>query len=389
MTVVFSVGYNYYGQLGLNHFNNTIKPQPIGQYLTTSLKSNKFLKDPQFRVSAGDFHSVIYTNKIIFLFGSSSQYEIGEQKSSSTNIPTELPTENFLDANDSISQIVCGSRSTLILSQGGLLFHMGAIGGPGTQDWLTFNREPSKINTFSKNKILMISAGGWHYLALDKLGRVYSWGQLSKNEYWKVPKKIKSLKDIHIINISCGRQHSACVSNEGKIYVWGCTTRNRLLVDISDVPEENPYVETPRQIKSSIFFTHVSCGLFSTYATDNNNNLYSGGLESSLGRENNNDNDQLVILEKVKEIGEGVIKVSTGSFSCSFLTEEGNVYSFGLNNSGQLGVGDTIKHIFPQKVTMDGFMIFDIACGASHTLLVGMKDDDDDDDDDDEIINND
>jgi alpha-tubulin suppressor-like RCC1 family protein len=72
-----------------------------------------------------------------------------------------------------------------------------------------------EVEGFGKKKIVMISCGYKHSMALDDRGRVFSWefnqrGQLGNGNFDDSfePKIIKKFKNILISKISCGEHHS-------------------------------------------------------------------------------------------------------------------------------------------------------------------------------------
>ena len=54
------------------------------------------------------------------------------------------------------------------------------------------------------------------------------------------------------------------------------------------------------------------------------------------------------------------------------LTKDGDVFSWGLNNYGQLGHGDADRRsALPEKVaSLDGLAIISISCGCYHTAAI-------------------
>jgi alpha-tubulin suppressor-like RCC1 family protein len=90
---------------------------------------------------------------------------------------------------------------------------------------------PVNLNGFRDEKVIMISCGAYHSIALTKSGRVFSWGcnefgQLGHNSLLSLlrnsenkPKFIE-IKN-NFIKISCGRHQSLLLSHEGKIYAFG------------------------------------------------------------------------------------------------------------------------------------------------------------------------
>ena len=56
------------------------------------------------------------------------------------------------------------------------------------------------------------------------------------------------------------------------------------------------------------------------------------------------------------------------------LTKKGEVFTWGDNDSGQLGHGDTEDKIVPTKVAgLDGLVITKISCGRYHTAALTDK----------------
>ena len=83
---------------------------------------------------------------------------------------------------------------------------------------------------FKKNKIKIIdiASGANFNLALDDLGRVYSWGVNTSGQCGCgtgdnvfEPELIEALKDYKIEEIKCGYYHSYCRSECGKRFLWG------------------------------------------------------------------------------------------------------------------------------------------------------------------------
>ncbi|KAJ6226765.1 regulator of chromosome condensation [Anaeramoeba flamelloides] len=372
MCSIFSVGYNYYGQLGIGSTTNQNVPQKIQTFLIDPQKLS-ILRKEQLKISCGEFHSVVYSKHLLFTFGSGTQYQLGNGTPLNTPIPFSLPIETFLKQNDTIKQVACGARSTLLLTDNDHLYHFGSKGGPTSKNWLKFNKTPTEIQRFVKSSIKEISAGGWHYMVLEENGKVYSWGygkqgqlgQGKKNVNIAEPKLIKFFKGIKITNISCGHHHSAAISSNA----------GRLLFEVENMTFETAYQYIPYEIETNIKFINIKCGYYATYAIDLDGKIYSGGRSITLGRNVNNDSSKLVCLEGFCKKKENVCKISTLSWSCCVSTIQKNAYAFGYNKSGQLGIGNNIHQKYPQKVKIPkGYKIIDIASGSAHTMFVAIED---------------
>jgi len=68
--------------------------------------------------------------------------------------------------------------------------------------------------------------------------------------------------------------------------------------------------------------------------------------------------------------GHTVIKVCTGKSHSLFLTEEGKVLSSGSNSAGQCGVGKGKENTTPKIINYGGPDVVDIACGAEFSMLL-------------------
>lgn len=79
--------------------------------------------------------------------------------------------------------------------------------------------------------------------------------------------------------------------------------------------------------------------------------------------------------------GHHVVRVSTGSFHCGAVTEEGTVHMWGENSYGQCGISgfSVVPNPTPINIVDDEIVppelvrIQDVACGAEHTLALSRK----------------
>eukprot|EP00970_Alexandrium_tamarense_P000262 scaffold31_cov198-Alexandrium_tamarense.AAC.3 len=70
---------------------------------------------------------------------------------------------------------------------------------------------------------------------------------------------------------------------------------------------------------------------------------------------------------------EKVICVSAGELHSGCVTADGDVYTWGEGFCGQLGLGDRRPHLLPEQVTLGGLedeCVSNMSCGCRHTLVV-------------------
>ena len=74
-----------------------------------------------------------------------------------------------------ITKLSAGNEHSLALTKNGELYVWGASGLTGLGD-LNSKPIPTKLEFFSKTKILQAVCGGLHTVAITKDGEIYSWG---------------------------------------------------------------------------------------------------------------------------------------------------------------------------------------------------------------------
>jgi hypothetical protein len=95
------------------------------------------------------------------------------------------------------------------------------------EKYIHFELKSFKNSSLENEKIVMISCGHWHLLALTESGRVFGWGhnlfrQLGVDFYrHSIEPIIIELNGLKIQKISCGYSHSLLLSCDGDIYAFG------------------------------------------------------------------------------------------------------------------------------------------------------------------------
>ena len=68
------------------------------------------------------------------------------------------------------------------------------------------------------------------------------------------------------------------------------------------------------------------------------------------------------------------IQIDCGGWHTAALTKDGEVFTWGDNELGQLGHGDTDERTIPTKVaSLDGIFIIQISCGEWYTAALTDK----------------
>jgi hypothetical protein len=122
-------------------------------------------------------------------------------------------------------------KHSIFLTQSGKVYEyeVNEYERENSEKYIDFKLKSFKNNSFENEKIVMISCGGYHSLALTESGRVFYWGYnelraLCVNVGYLSEPVIVKLNGLKIKKISCGRAHSLLLSDVGNIYAFGWNT---------------------------------------------------------------------------------------------------------------------------------------------------------------------
>nr|XP_026243361.1 X-linked retinitis pigmentosa GTPase regulator [Urocitellus parryii] len=279
-----------------------------------------FKHDIPTYLSCGDEHTAIVTgNNKLYMFGSNNWGQLGLGSKSTISKPTCVKALK----PEKVKLAACGRNHTLVSTEGGSVYaaggnNEGQLGLGDTEERNTFHR----ISFFtSQHNIKQLSAGSNTSAALTEDGILFMWGDNSEGQIGLknmsnvcVPHQVTIGKPISWI--SCGYYHSAFVTMDGELYTFG--------------EPENGKLGLPSQM----LINHR-------------------------------------IPQLVDKIPEKVIQVACGGGHTVVLTEK-TVYTFGLGQFGQLGLGTFLFETSEPKViaNMKDQRVSDIACGENHTALI-------------------
>ena len=278
------------------------------------------------------------------------------------------------------SWIQSGQDFSLALGSDGNLYSWGL--NYNYQLGHTSSDRPFMVQTPAGVRYTQAAAGGNFALALGSDGYVYTWGsndaqQLGRNTFannYNAPDKVAPPAGIRYTRVYAGDLFALALGSDGNFYAWGDDRGGALGQGSSVFKHTDPLrVAAPE----GITFTQVFTGPFSKHvlALGSDGNLYSWGYNNSfqLGRQLN----QITFLydpqpNKVKApTGVTFTQASTGANFSLALGSDNNLYSWGGNSKDQLGNTELISSTPSRVVMPSGVHFTRFVAGSYFTLAAG------------------
>ncbi|KAK8398901.1 hypothetical protein O3P69_004178 [Scylla paramamosain] len=361
---IFGWGHNHRGQLGGVEGAKVKLPTPCDTL--TALRPVQLIGGEQtlFAVTAdGKVYATGY--------GAGGRLGIGGVESVST--PTLL---------ESIQHIVIrkvavnsGGKHCLALTADGDVYSWGEgdDGKLGHGNKSPYDR-PRLIETLQGKGVVEIACGGAHSAAITSSGELYTWG---KGRYGRLghgdsedqfrPKLVEALVGYRVIDVACGSgdAQTLCIVDDDSVWSWGDGDYGKLGRGGSDgckVPMRIDGLANQGIIK-------VECGSQFSVALSRSGTVFTWG-KGDYHRLGHGTDDHVRRPRKVMALqGKRVISIATGSLHCVCCTSEGEVYTWGDNDEGQLGDSTTNAIQRPRLVmALQAKKINRVACGSAHTL---------------------
>ena len=376
--IIISFGDNKYNQVTSENTSNIVNPSLI--YPLFGKKINQIF-------CGYNYNFVVDKNEKIFSWG----YNIDGQCGIIVNnkiikSPTEVKIGD-LEKNEKINKIICGDKSTYFISNKNKIFLCGYSA-------LTHEKYimPRRIKIFfEKEKIIQISSGQIYTLFLTQWGNVYSILNDYNANNSNSQIKVSNISNIQMI--SCGYNHCFAITKNNIVFCWGMNDKGQLGLKFckdSKFKEKNYQIKLPQKLNIIGNIKNIYCGNdFTIFHNDKNELLSCGNNEKcQLGIfENENDNKchHFISPTEIEQFyNMKILKVACGSNNCIAIVEDVitrliNVWSWGNNDFGQLGLGFNVEKSTPKPIPyLMGFinhMPKAISAGANHCLILLVRKD--------------
>ncbi len=333
-------------------------------------------------IAGGLNHSVaIDHNGNVYTCGRDDYGQQGNGSASSANVivPTTIGLGN-------IDQVSAGLNHTLALNtQTGAVWTWGRnTNGQCGNNSIVNISAPAQMDlaNISANggQTIRIAGGGAFTVAMDSNGKVFTCGANWSGQQAtgttggsnRLKLAITTVLTSGFTEISAGFEHGVALKNDGTVYAWG----NNVYGSVGNgTGGANNFKPTPLQVFSGanpVLATAVGAGEYHTLAVDaSDGSVWAWGrnTDGQLGKSSLNKADSWVPV-KVNNL-QNIVAVYGGSGWSMALDSSAQVWVWGKNSLGQLGIGNTTMQLSPVMVgVLNGSV--GLSAGSSHGIALGL-----------------
>ena len=272
------------------------------------------------KVSAGNNYTLAIKNdNTLYSWGLNTSYQLGSGTTSYRSSPVQVGTSSWL-------QISAGATHALAIDINNLLYGWGtqASGQLGLGD-TALRSQPTQIGASS---YVATSAGYSHSIAVTSDNRLFTWGNNANGQLGF---------NVSFISVSAGNSITSVVRSDGTLWTWGSGTSGQL-GDTTIVTKSSPVA-----VGLLTNWSKTTRPSYTNYAIDTTNKLYAWG-ENSFGAIGDNTtvnkSSPVLIGNSSWTMVATSVTGTAGQQSVYAIRSDGALFVWGSNFSGQLGTNN-------------------------------------------------
>jgi alpha-tubulin suppressor-like RCC1 family protein len=257
--------------------------------------------------------------------------------------------------------------------------------GAGTTELALVPKLVKDSTELEGSRIVSLANGFFHTLALTEDGRVWSWGLGDKGqlgngstERFLIPQPVTddgAWGARRILAISAGEKHSVALTEDGEVFCWGDNSNGQCGTENRSAPIRSP-LAVSHGVMAGKVITKIAAGLNNTLALSSTGELFVWGAYGP-----GHTSDWLTLesaaplpVEMGPLTGKTVSSLASGFGFSLVLTSDGEMFSWGSNEYGNLGDGSGVDRMNPALVPLSGTpmgtKVTAVSLGRHHALAL-------------------
>ena len=292
-----------------------------------------------------------------------------------------------------------GKRGGLVLTLG-----EGDVGQLGLGEDIMERKRPAVVTTIADKLVVQLACGGMHTVALTADGKLYTWGcndegalgrRTSGIEDESVPGLVELCE--HLVQVSAGDSHTAALTEDGQVYSWGCFRDANgpigLTPDLrkSDIPKRVIDLSSKfgRVLKVSSGNDHAAAvtenGCLLTWGVAEQGQI--GRIAECLSIRGGRKGLRAILMPGLvrfpgyrRHHQPFITDVFCMGYHTFAITDTNELFAWGLNNFGQLGVGNVENQFIPCRISQrptssdnSRVCLIQFGGGQHHSVSVGSN----------------
>lgn len=346
---VWAWGYNTDGELGNGSNTNSNVPVQVSIAGVSAI------------AGGGSHNLALKTDGTLWAWGYNSLGELGIGTFTSSNLPVAVT------GLSGVKSIAAGGYNSLAQTSDGVLWDWGAnldseLGNGTTQQ----NNVPVQVNGIGP--VAAFAGGVFYNLAAKSDGTAWSWGFNVDGELGNgvmansnVPVVVSGVDSV--VAVATGVYHSLALKSDGTVWAWGANYDGELGNATTAIASD-----VPVQVTLLTGAVSIAAGAYHSLAAKSDGTVWAWGYDNDgeLGDGSATVNSTAPV--PVVGLTNAVSVAAGDSFSLA-LKADGTVWTWGANDSGQLGNNSTAGSTVPVQVASLAGIVA-VAAAGSHAVAL-------------------
>ena len=344
------------------------------------------------QVGAGNHYSLFFKDGVVYSVGENNESQLGRGEVTDTGVAwADVGTVNLpAGFTGEITAISAGMLHGAFLTATGELYtwgdnNLGKLGLGTTSNYEILT--PARVEALDGLVVTSAYMANGASYAISDQGVLYSWGQNTNgqlgigsltNQGSPVAVDMSAFGGEKVTGLAWGTSFALVLTEGGNVYAMGANTQGQL--GSGDTTRSNVpvLVDIPGDV------VKVAAGTNTSFAITSDGKVYGWGQndfgqlvqgEVSDGIINDPTGAKVLVPTEMTGLPEGVVDIHVGSRWVIALTDDGEVWSWGRNDEGWLGIEtstDALETLVaPTRIpAFDGINIVSITGGPNHSLVV-------------------